>query len=97
MVNAFRILSFVEGLSLIALFFIAMPAKHGFDIDLVRIVGPIHGLLWLAFLPMLEYVGRKGAWSKPFWNFALITSVLPFGCLFLEKRFRNNAVTKVCH
>lgn len=93
MVKAFRILSFIEGISLIALFFIAMPAKYGFDMDLVQIAGPVHGILWLAFLPMLEYVSRKEAWSKPFWNFALVMSVLPFGCLFLEKRFRNSVVT----
>jgi len=88
--KAFRILSFVEGLSLIVLFFIAMPAKHGFGIDWVRIAGPLHGVLWLAFLPMLECVSRREGWSKSFWNLALITSVLPFGCFFLEKRFREN-------
>ena len=91
-IKAFRVISFVEGLSLIALFFIAMPAKHGFGIDLVHIVGPAHGILWLLFLPILEYVSRQKAWSKSFWNYALITSVLPLGCFFLEKRFRNNAV-----
>ena len=88
----FRIISFVEGLSLIGLFFIAMPAKYGFDTDWVHVAGPLHGVHWLIFLPLLEYVSRKEAWSKKFWNFALITSVLPFGCFFLEKRFQNNAI-----
>ncbi|NWF38649.1 DUF3817 domain-containing protein [Mariprofundus sp. NF] len=92
MLKAFRIISFIEGLSLIALFFIAMPAKHLFDMDMVAIAGPVHGVLWLAFLPMLEMVSRKEAWSKSTWNYALITSVLPFGCFFLENRFRNNSL-----
>lgn len=91
--KAFRIISFVEGLSLIALFFIAMPAKYGFDTDWVRIAGPVHGVLWLVFIPMLDNVGDKEAWSKAFRKYALITSVLPFGCFFLEKRFRNNAIS----
>ncbi len=93
MLKAFRILSFVEGLSLIALLFIAMPAKYQFDVDLVRIAGPVHGVLWLAYLPMLEMVSRRLAWPKASWNYALITSVLPFGCFFLEKRFRDNTVS----
>lgn len=92
MLKAFRIMSMVEGLSLIALFFIAMPAKYGFDYDMVKVVGPIHGVLWLAYLPLLEYVSRKKDWPKKFWNYALITSTLPFGCFFLEKRFRDNTV-----
>jgi len=86
-------MSFIEGLSLIALLFIAMPAKYGFDNDLVAIAGPVHGVLWLAFLPMLEIVSRREKWSKSFWNVAFITSVLPFGCFYLEKRFRDNAIT----
>ena len=89
MLKTFRILSFIEGLSLIALFFIAMPAKYQFGVDLVAIAGPVHGLLWLAFLPMLEIVSRSEAWPKSTWNYALITSVLPFGCFFLERRFRT--------
>lgn len=92
MLKAFRILSFIEGLSLISLFFIAMPAKYAFDYDMVAVVGPLHGVLWLAFLPMLEMVSRREAWAKSTWNYALITSVLPFGCFFLENRFRNNTL-----
>ena len=92
MLKTFRIISFIEGVSLIALFFIAMPAKYGYSIDLVTIAGPVHGVLWFAFLPMLEMPSRKYGWSKFFRNYAIITSVLLFGCFFLEKRFRNNTV-----
>ena len=85
-------MSIIEGLSLIALLFIAMPAKYQFGIDLVRIVGPIHGVLWLAYLPLLEIVSRKHNWPSSMWNLAFITSVLPFGCFFLEKRFRDKSI-----
>ena len=93
MLKAFRVLSFIEGISFIALLFIAMPAKYQFDLDLVAIAGPVHGYLWLAYLVLLEIVSRKNSWDKPLWNYAFITSVLPFGCFFLEKRFRSNAQT----
>lgn len=86
----------IEGLSLIALFFIAMPAKYGFDYDLVKYVGPIHGVLWLAYLPLLEMASRKYGWSKPMWNFGFLTSVIPFGCFALEKRYRKNYFASDC-
>jgi len=91
MLKALRILSVIEGLSLITLLFIAMPAKYQFGVDLVRIVGPVHGFLWLAYLPLLEIVSRKNSWPPSLWNFAFVTSVLPFGFVFLEKRFRAKA------
>ena len=88
MLKAFRIISFIEGISFIALLFIAMPAKYGYGVDLVAIAGPVHGVLWLAYLPLLEIVSRQQEWQKSLWNYAFITSILPFGCFFLEKRFR---------
>jgi len=93
MLKAFRILSIIEGLSLVTLLFIAMPAKYQFGVDLVRFVGPVHGFLWLAYLPLLEIVSRRNNWTPALWNFAFITSVLPFGFFFLEKRFRAKATT----
>ena len=91
MLKAFRILSMIEGLSLIALVFIAMPAKYQFAIDLVKIVGPIHGCLWLAYLPLLDITSRKQAWPPSFLTTAFITSVIPFGCFYLEYKIRNHS------
>ena len=89
MLKAFRILSMIEGLSLIALLFIAMPAKYQYGIDLVKIVGPIHGFLWLAYLPMLDATNRQQKWPSSMLSIAFITSVLPFGCFYLEKKIRD--------
>jgi len=90
MLKMFRVISMVEGLSLIVLLCIAMPAKYQFGIDLVKTVGPIHGFLWLAYLPMLEITSRQQGWSKSFWNLAFITSIVPFGCFFLENKMKEN-------
>ena len=52
MLNSFRLLSLIEGLSLITLLFIAMPARYQFGVDFVWPVGMAHGVLWLAFVVM---------------------------------------------
>lgn len=90
MLKTFRILSMVEGLSLIALLFIAMPAKYQFGIDLVRYIGPLHGFLWLAYLPILDITNRQQGWPESFLKLAFITSIIPFGCFFLEYKIRSN-------
>ena len=92
MLKAFRILSMIEGLSLIALVCIAMPAKYQFDLDLVKIIGPIHGFLWLAYLPLLDITNRQQKWPESLFHIAWITSILPFGCFYLEKKIRDHKV-----
>lgn len=95
MLKAFRIISFIEGLSFIGLLFIAMPAKYGFDTDLVRIAGPLHGVLWMAFVPMLMIAAEKHGWSSNFQRYAFITSIVPFGCFALERKFRRDEIPSV--
>ncbi|MBN4060701.1 DUF3817 domain-containing protein [bacterium AH-315-I20] len=94
MLKAFRILSMIEGLSLIALLFIAMPAKYQYGIDLVKIVGPIHGFLWLAYLPVLDMTNRQQKWPSSMLSIAFITSVIPFGCFYLEKKIRDHNLVR---
>lgn len=90
MLKTFRTLSLIEGFSLITLLFIAMPAKYQFGIDYVWSVGMVHGVLWLAYVLLSLVVSHKEKWSILFWAFALLTSILPFGCFLLERKFRKN-------
>ncbi len=90
MLNMFRIFSVIEGLSLITLLFIAMPAKYQFGVDLVKTVGPIHGYLWLAYLPLMEITSRQQRWSQSLWNIAFFTSAIPFGFFYLERKMKSH-------
>jgi len=49
-----RLVTWLEGLSLLTLLFVAMPLKHVFGMPLaVRVVGSVHGLLFLLFISFL--------------------------------------------
>jgi integral membrane protein len=85
----FRVLSLVEGLSLITLLFIAMPAKYQFGHDFVWPVGMAHGVLWLAFVLMSLVVSHVRKWSVGAWLVALLCSVVPFGFLYLDARIKR--------
>ena len=89
MLKFFRLLSLVEGLSLITLLFIALPAKYQFGHDFVWPVGMAHGVLWLAFVLASLVVSHLQRWSVLAWLLALVCSVLPFGFLLLDRRLKR--------
>lgn len=93
MLKFFRILGFIEGLSLITLLFIAMPAKYQFGYDFVWQVGMTHGLLWLAYVMFSLLVSHKLNWSVMFWLLVLICSVIPFAVFFLDARLKREQVS----
>lgn len=90
MLKSFRLLSLVEGLSLITLLFIAMPARYQFGVDFVWLVGMAHGLLWLAYVAFSLVVSHLQRWSLWLWLLALLCSVLPFGFLLLDWRLKRD-------
>ncbi len=89
MLKFFRTLSLIEGLSLITLLLIAMPAKYQFGYDFIWPVGMTHGVLWLAYVTLSLPVSHKQSWSVMFWMLVLLSSVIPFGFLFLDARFKR--------
>lgn len=92
MLKLFRMLGFIEGLSLITLLFIAMPAKYHFGYDFLWPVGMTHGVLWLAYSFLSLMVSHKQNWSVMFWLLVLLSSVTPFGFFFLDAKLKNEAV-----
>ena len=92
MLKTFRTLSIVEGLSLITLLFIAMPAKYHFGYDFVWQVGMTHGLLWMAYVTLSLPVSHKQKWDVMFWMLVLFASIIPFACFFLDSRLKKEMV-----
>jgi integral membrane protein len=93
--KSFRLLSLIEGCSLITLLLIAMPVRATFGVDFVWPVGMAHGLLWLAYVLMSLVVSHLQRWSVLMWLLALVCSVLPFGFLLLDWRLRHTAQAPV--
>lgn len=92
MLKTFRILSLIEGISLITLLFVAMPAKYQFSYDFVWQVGMTHGLLWLAYVALSLPVSHKQNWSVMFWMLVLLASIVPFACFFLDSKLKQERV-----
>jgi len=86
-IRKFGLINTTEGYSYLALLFIAMPLKYllGFSIA-VKIVGMIHGVLFVIFLVLGTF-----AWIEAKWSFAqtlifFIASLIPFGTFFTKNK-----------
>lgn len=79
-------IGFAEGLSFLILLFIAMPLKYMVDMpEPVRIVGMLHGILFVMFAFALLQATLAYNWKIKTAVIAFLLSFLPFGTFFLEK------------
>jgi integral membrane protein len=94
LVNIFRIVALIEGISYIVLLGIAMPLKYYFDSPLaVKMVGWAHGVLFMAYLLFLLV-----CWIKYKWSFLRVVSyffasLLPFLPFLVERNLKKEYVT----
>lgn len=67
-----------------------MPLKHLAGLPLaVRIVGSVHGVLFLTFLAVLYRVGSERGWPPRRWLIAFVWSVVPFGTFVFDRSLRQ--------
>jgi integral membrane protein len=82
----FRFINKVEGYSFLILLFIAMPLKYMAGIPMAtKIVGMIHGLLFILFIYQLIEATSKTPFTKKEAFIFFIASILPFGSFYTEK------------
>lgn len=85
-----RLYAFLEGSSLLLLLFVAMPLKHLFGLPLaVRVVGGVHGLLFLLFVSALYRVASEHDWSRRKILTALAAALVPGGTFVLDRRLKR--------
>jgi len=85
-VRALRQLAIVEGISTLVLFGIAMPLKYFAGMPLaVRIVGSLHGALFVALVLMLLLAIRKVPISPALAAAGIVAAVFPGGPFLLDR------------
>lgn len=80
--------SFAEGLSLLLLYFFAMPMKYIFNEPIyVKHIGMVHGVLFILYVIYAFFL-----WNKKIIDFKLmiifnLLSLIPLGFYYIEKKF----------
>jgi integral membrane protein len=87
----FRIIAIAEGISFLVLLCIAMPLKYFMDMPIaVKIVGYIHGFLFIAFVALAWNVKNNFNKSWGWFAKALLASLLPFGTFVLDRSLKKD-------
>lgn len=85
-----RIVGLAEGISFLLLLFIAMPLKYMFGMPIaVKIVGMLHGGLFMWFLKTLYDFHIEHRLGMRFNIMAFTTSIVPFGTFYLDKKLKK--------
>lgn len=95
-IRTFRMTALAEGVSFLMLLCIAMPMKYVMGMpEVVRVVGSIHGVLFLLYVGLLASLHVRQRWSVMFSLYALVASVIPFGTFVLDKHLREKEIVVV--
>lgn len=85
----FRMIALAEGTSFILLL-LAMPFKYVYNYpEGVKVIGWIHGLLFILYLIFLLFVKIRNSWSIKKSFIAFVASLLPFGTFVLDVSLRK--------
>lgn len=95
-IGRLRILGLLEGISLLILIFIAVPLKYVFDQPAgTKMLGPVHGALFLLFIFNALSVGVEQNWSfkNTTWK-VLLACIIPFGTFYIDHKILSKIETK---
>ena len=89
-IGRLRAVGMLEGLSFIILLGIAMPLKYMMDMPMaVRIVGTVHGILFVAFCYVLLQTMTSLGWSIMKAAGVFLAAVVPFGPFVIDARLKR--------
>lgn len=82
-----RLVAILEGISFLALLFVAMPLKYWYqDPYWVQKIGMVHGWLFVLYVVLLVLAHFQYKWSFGKTTLGFVLSLLPFGTFYAERK-----------
>jgi integral membrane protein len=92
-IGRLRVIGMIEGMSFLALLCFAMPLKYIWgDPSWVKIIGQVHGMLWVGFCFALLDAKSKEGWTLKQSLIPFIASMLPFGPFIVDAKLKNGTL-----
>ena len=86
----FRHVALAEGVSYLVLLFVAMPLKYWAGLPLaVRVVGGLHGALFVVFVVALLHAASERGWPILRTATAFVSSLVPFATFVFDRSLRR--------
>jgi integral membrane protein len=93
LLNIFRIVAFLEGVSYLLLLFIATPIKYISDNpEYVKLLGMPHGILFIVYIILAFLIKSDMKWANKTFLVVLVASVIPFGTFYVESKLLKPTV-----
>lgn len=94
--SLFRKIAVAEGISYIALIFIAMPLKYFAAMPLaVKYTGWAHGVLFMLYVVTVIMCAMEYKWKIGKTILVFLASLLPFAPFYVDKRLKEESVDQV--
>jgi integral membrane protein len=88
MLGFFKKIALLEGISLLALLFFAMPMKYMLDEEIyVKTIGMAHGILFILYVVLAFILKFILNWSYKLLAIIGLASIIPFGTFYVEKKY----------
>jgi integral membrane protein len=88
MLEFFKKIALLEGISLLALLFFAMPMKYMFDQEIyVKTIGMAHGVLFIVYIVVAVILKFTLNWSYKLLAIIGLASIIPFGTFYVERKY----------
>lgn len=92
--KGFKQIAFLEGMSLLLLIFFAMPMKYVLDEPIyVRVIGMIHGVLFIGYILWATYLKFKFNWEWTKFIWVCVASIIPFGTFYMDRKYFKSTDT----
>ena len=90
MINIFKVVSFLEGISYILLLFVVVPIKYiQGNPEYVKMLGMPHGLFFVGYIVLAIMLKYELHWNGKTFAWVCLLSILPFGTFFVGKYLKN--------
>ena len=88
MINLFRLIALLEGISYILLLFFAMPIKYLLDDPTyVKLLGMPHGVLFIIYIIFSTLGKYKYNWNVKDFFIVSAASLIPFGTFYVDSKY----------
>lgn len=92
----YRVMAYIVGVGLLVLVLVGMPLQYGVgDPTVVRIVGPLHGFLYILYLVAALDLARRARFSLLQMAAMIGAGFLPFLAFLIERRVTRRVETEV--
>ncbi len=89
-IKRLRWVGMAEGASFLLLLGLAMPLKYGLDWPwAVKVFGPIHGILFVAYIALAAVAWRAHKWPFSRLVTCSVASLLPFGPWLVDRQLKS--------